>query len=259
MKKSIIEKKLSEKSRLRKKEFKKYKMKCIQKSFFVSAFFLFLLQLIIKNLFLSLGISFAIFAIVFVLFLQKPIIKAKKYSKKVESEMPNLIINLITSIKSGKDLISSIKDNIENNAIGKEMEIVLKDVKNGFSFQKALENFNKRVDSIDVKRLSSSLNNIYLYGGKEIALKKLSEELLLKQKIESKEFSGKMVVYSLVFIAVSAIVPAMFSSFVIVGSYFMELQFEGWQIFLIIILVFPVIDLAVLGMINSKTPLFLRG
>ena len=62
----------------------------------------------------------------------------------------------------------------------------------------------------------------------------------------------------LVFIAVSAIGPAMFASFIIIGSYFMQIQFSAIQIFLILVIVFPSIDLLVLITINSKTPLFLR-
>ena len=67
-----------------------------------------------------------------------------------------------------------------------------------------------------------------------------------------------MVVYALVFIAVSAIVPAMFLSFVLIGSYFMKLSFTAVHVLVISTLIFPIIDAGVLMAINSKTPLFLK-
>jgi accessory gene regulator protein AgrB len=119
---------------------------------------------------------------------------------------------------------------------------------------------NERNSSMNVKRACSNLSNLQFQGSRDITgLKKLAQELLLKQRIESKEFSGKMVVYSLVFIAVSAIVPAMFQSFVLIGSYFMNISFTPVQIFFISVALFPMLDLGVLILIDSKTPLFLKG
>jgi len=65
--------------------------------------------------------------------------------------------------------------------------------------------------------------------------------------------------YSLVFIAVSAIVPAMFQSFILIGSYFMALSFTAEQVFIIIVVLFPIIDVGILMMINNKTPEFLKN
>ena len=135
----------------------------------------------------------------------------------------------------------------------------MNDIEKGSSLKEALAKMNDRIDSLNIKRITSNLANIYLHGGKTLGLKKLAQELLLKQKIESKEFGGKMVVYSLVFIAVSAIVPAMFASFVLIGSYFMKLSFSPIEVFLIIVLLFPMLDAFVLILINSKTPLFLKN
>ncbi len=98
---------------------------------------------------------------------------------------------------------------------------------------------------------------MHFAGGSPDGLKRLTEELYLKQRIESKEFSSKMVVYSLIFIAISAIVPAMFQSFILIGSYFMKITLSSFQIFIIIIILFPLIDIIILFVINSKTPLFL--
>jgi len=67
-----------------------------------------------------------------------------------------------------------------------------------------------------------------------------------------------MVVYALVFIAISAIMPAMFQSFILIGSYFMKISFSPIQVFMITIILFPIMDISILYMIHSKTPIFLR-
>ena len=132
-------------------------------------------------------------------------------------------------------------------------------MKKGSSLAEALERMNRRILSIPIRRANSNLYNIWLHGTNDIdGLKKLTQELFLKQRIESKEFSSKMVVYALVFIAISAIVPAMFQSFIIIGSYFMKITLSPMQVLAIIIVLFPLIDVSILALINSKTPLFLK-
>ena len=65
--------------------------------------------------------------------------------------------------------------------------------------------------------------------------------------------------YSVVFIVLSAIVPAMFQAFISIGSTFMELDFTSIQILLITTVLFPVINLGILLLIKSKTPEILKG
>jgi len=67
-----------------------------------------------------------------------------------------------------------------------------------------------------------------------------------------------MVVYSLMFIAVSAIIPALFQAFIIIGSSFMKLGIDSTQLLLINLAGFPLIDLGILLYIKSQTPAFLK-
>ena len=60
------------------------------------------------------------------------------------------------------------------------------------------------------------------------------------------------------FIAVSAIVPALFQSFLIVGSTFMQIDFTPIQIIVMTTMVLPAIDIGVLLYIRSITPEFLK-
>jgi archaeal flagellar protein FlaJ len=260
-KKSIIEKIIEESAAMREKEIKIHKEKSIKYSLFIGLFFWLFLGLLIKNILLSASIAIIFTIFLFIFILQLPILKRVQHTKKVEADLPILVLKMVYEIKAGKSFFKTLEDcSKEKEESAKEIAIVVEDMKKGATINEALERMNKRLCSTNIKRVSSNLANIYSHGTKDISgLKKLAQELLLKQRIESKEFSSKMIVYSLIFITLSAIAPAMFQSFILVGSYFMKIEFTPIQVLIIIIALFPLIDIAVLSMINSKTPLFLKS
>ena len=229
-------------------------------SIFIGLFTWLVIGLVITNIVRSLAFSTIFSIFVFIILLQVPLVKRKKETKKFEAGLPFFLLHLSTEIRTGKSFAKALEDSCkEEGLVSKEFSLVVMDVKKGAGFDEALEKMNKKFDSLNVKRALSNLANIQRHGKKDVtSIKKLAGELLLKQRIESKEFSNKMVMYSLVFIAVSAIVPAMFQSFILVGSYFMSLSFTAEQVFLIIVVLFPLIDIGILAMINSKTPEFLK-
>ena len=258
---SFLEKTLQKSAELRNKEIEKHKNNSLKASVFVGLFALLFIGVITTNIFLAAGISAGIVAGIFVILIQIPLAKKKAYSKKVEAELPLFLLRLATEIRLGKSFTKAIKDScLEGGNVAEEFKKIVMDLDKGASFQEALKKMNERLGSITIRRATSNLSNIQIQGTKDTSgLKKLAKEMLLKQRIESKEFSGKMVVFALVFIAVSAIVPAMSQSFLLIGSFFMTIQFTALTAFLIVVIGFPAIDAAVLLMIESKTPVFLKG
>ncbi|MEK6959156.1 MAG: type II secretion system F family protein [archaeon] len=257
---SFAKKAIIKGSAIREKEFEKHKFNSFKLSVFISLFAWLGIGLVVKNLLLAAAISLALMAIVFVLLLQIPLAKQKALSKKVEADMPFFLTRMASEIRVGKGFFRALEDCAkEEDYASKEFRIVVDDINKGASIHEALKNMNERLNSLTVKRANSNLANIYSSGANgAYGLKRLAKEILSRQKIEIKEFSSKMVVYALVFIAISAIVPAMFLSFILIGSYFMKLSFTPTQILLISAGLFPILDGAVLMMINSKTPVFLR-
>ncbi|MCX6804392.1 MAG: type II secretion system F family protein [Candidatus Diapherotrites archaeon] len=257
---SLLENNLIKNSSLRNKDFEKHKNESLKISIIFALFTWLCAGVFAKNILLALGIAFLFGIMVFTILLYLPILKKKAHARKVEAELPLFLLRLATEIKLGKSMAQAIKDSaVEKDSSSKEFLAVANDILHGMSFQEALEKMNSRLGSLNIKRASSSLSNIQLHGGKDITgLKKIAQELLMKQRIESKEFSGKIIVYSLVFIAVSAIVPAMFQSFLLIGSYFMSIRFTAQEAFIITVCIFPTIDIAILYLIEAKTPLFLK-
>ena len=258
-KSSFLEKKISKKADLRKKDVVKLKANSLKMSVFISLFALLALELFLKNLLLAAGYSIIVLAIVFVVLMQVPVVRMKKRVKRMENDLAYFLLDFIMELKVGKDFLSALrKICTDENFAAKEYALVINDIDKGSSIVEALRKMNTIMQSTIVRRVNSNLMTLYLHGNRTDSAKRFADELLLKQRIESKEFSGKMVVFALVFIAVSAIVPAMFASFILIGSYFMKIQFTALQVFVIIVIVFPMIDAMVLMLINSKTPLFLK-
>ena len=258
-KSSLIQKKMIQNTQMREREFEKIKIDSLKMSIFVGLFGWLICGVYTKEIIKSGAVGILIMIILFVIQIYWPILKQKRHAKQVEAGLPLFLSKLILELKVGKDLVHAIKNICKSEIkIEKEYLRVIKDFENGASISEALKKMNLRINSLNVKRANSSLNNIYLHGSSSETLKRLTDDLLLRQKIESKEFSGKMVVYALVFIAVSAIMPSMFASFILIGSYFMKISFTQIQILLIIVILFPVLDIFILFMIHSKTPIFLR-
>ena len=256
---SIIQKKINKKTNTRQKDFEKKKIIYLKISIIISLFGWLIIGAYTKDIFRSGAIATILMIIIFIIELYLPVLKQKQHSKKVESGLPMFLFKVVSELKVGKDFVRAIKNSCNStNPTDVEYLRVVRDFENGASISESLKNMNDRVNCLNVKRANSSLNNIYLHGSSSETLKKLTDDLLTRQKIESKEFSGKMVVYALVFIAVSAIVPSMFASFILIGSYFMKISFTPIQIFLIIVLIFPALDVSILYTIYSKTPIFLR-
>jgi pilus assembly protein TadC len=205
----------------------------------------------------SLAIIFLVFAFSMILFFNYPKTRKKRISKEIDRDLPYAL----TSIGSEMNINVPFEKTIENVAnsgygeVSKEFKKVLIDIKNGFSIQESLTNFSDRIDSSFVKRAVAIIITAYGKGGRSgDLLKKLADEYNSVAQAKLREYNGKVVLYSLIFIAFSAIIPAMFQTFVIIGSSFMVLIITPEMAFWIPAAVFPVTNACILLIMRSKRP-----
>ncbi len=226
----------------------------------------FLFLLIIENLIQSIIVLIITFFLSICYAFFNPISKKNKTAALIEKDLPFALMALAVELNINVPFFKAL-ENISNEKYGVvsvELKKVLKEIKeNGASIQEALFHLSERIDSNILTRTIAQLINIYEQGNKNElkgeALKKIAEEQLIKQKNISKQFSGKMVLFSLMFIAVSAILPALFQAFTLIGSMFLKIGFTPLQIILITCIGFPLVDIAILYFIKIKTPIFLRS
>ncbi len=236
--------------------------------FAILAFVLFWLvwAIAIEEVMLGMALSMAVFAAVFSIWLYIPFMKQRAAGESVEKELPFALMGMAVELNMSvpfEKCIENASANKKYGVLSSEFKKVLYEVREcGASMQEALFGFAERAGSLIVKRAVTQLVSAYEQGSGSNAgqpLKMIAKEQFARQRAISKEFSGKLVVFSLMFIAVSAIVPALFQAFIVVGSTFMELDFTAGDVLLIAALGFPAIDIAVLAYIRGKTPAFLRG
>ncbi|MFH0955215.1 MAG: hypothetical protein V1777_03870 [Candidatus Micrarchaeota archaeon] len=217
----------------------------------------------------QLALSFAIGALAgvfcFVFLLFEPVRKRKQESLEIEADLPFVLMAISVELALNWPF-EKILLHAGQSGFGKASRLFLdchREIhEKGAGVHEALAKAAGRLDSKDAKRAMVQVMLAYEEGPggphKGENVRRLAKELLAKQRIASKAFSGKIALFSLVFIAVSAVVPAIFQAIVIVGSSFLDFQIGPWQVLAIIAVGFPALDLAVLVLLQNKTPVFLK-
>jgi len=205
-------------------------------------------------------VSIAIVSIAF--FYYYPFVLKKSIIGKIEKDLPFFLIDLDMKLSIGQEFLLSIKElSQEYDFLGHIFQKIIENYNKGSSLQKSFREYAELFDSQDFKRALTQILNIY-ESGKNFKEKgplfELAEELINIQTTKTKLYSNKLVMISLFFIAVTAILPALFLVFVNVGSIILDLGLTPIQIILIFTVLFPSIDVIIIFVIFNIMPSFLR-
>lgn len=205
----------------------------------------------------AIGVGLISFSVLYYLVMKIPKIIERKHNNSLDRSMARSLRTISTELKIGTSLHRCIQHASEqDNPAGRKLRKVRKDLEKGSSFPEALAKMSRRNTSKFIKRTASQMTSIHSTdpekGSK--ALKKLAreQESILRNKME--EYNEKLLVYSLMFIAVSAVIPAMFQALVIIGSNFLNLNITPTQALLIPAVGFPALNLMILGYTATKKP-----
>jgi len=198
--------------------------------------------------------SILVFVITFFSMTGYPGLKKKKRARGIEKELPNCLRLIGIHLNIGLSFEQSLKSACSNSVLGSELKHVIKNIDNGSSVQEAFGALANRIDSVFVKRAVAQLIASYEKGGSGETLKKLADEQESIIRARLKEYNGKMTVYSLLFIAISAVFPAIFQAYMMVGSSFLDMGITPSQAFLMPVLVFPIANIALFLFVRWKSP-----
>jgi len=205
----------------------------------------------------ALGYGAILFSILYYLTLKLPSIIERKHIHQLETSLTRSLRTIATELKIKIPFSKTIKNASQNNTkTGKEFKKVVRDVQKGASYPEALANLSRRHRSKFVKRTAKQLISVYS-GDPEKgsnALKKLANEQETKLKNKMEEYNQKLLFYSLIFIATSAIIPAMFQALIVVGSSFLDLSITPTQALIIPSIGFPILNIGLFAYIASKKP-----
>ncbi len=131
----------------------------------------------------------------------------------------------------------------------------------GMSLSESLHILTKENQSTWMERSAGLIEHVYVHGDSfpaRQALRRLIMELRNRTRLEWKTYSQKLVLFSVVFIGISTLVPALFLAFVTIGGRFLELSITPMQILLTAWVGFPLLDGLVLVLVSTQTPVQAR-
>jgi len=182
-------------------------------------------------------------------------IKFQNKQRQVNREIPFFLNNLANDIDKNISLKIALENRVDDSLIGEKIKQVLHKVNAlGYSLSESL--ISVGIENIDLKRVFYQIEDILSTGSKNKAdsLRTLSSSIVEKQNYQLKNYSTKLSLLSLIYIVVSAIVPALFLMFLLVGSNFLEISFSSITVIFIIVILFPIIDMFIFLVMKSNLP-----
>jgi pilus assembly protein TadC len=179
-------------------------------------------------------------------------------AKALESQLALFLLSLRAKLLTGLTLESSLRKLKEEfgSPISEEIDFILKELDKGRDISDALMNSASKTQSLEFKRVLSHLNEIARSGYSEQSdtLKLLCDELVALQKARIRDYSAKLAVLSLLFIAASVIMPALWLAFVTMGSAFFALNIDVMWVWISTTILFPALSAFILIYIKEKAP-----
>lgn len=220
--------------------------------FFGLCFYLFY-----KDLLSAISFGFCVGVGIILLFYYYPLVLKNSTVANIESELAYFLFDLDIRLSVGQDFISAIKSSsLQYEYIGNIMKKIVYQYDNGISLNKSFLEVAKFYHSKYLYRALTQMLNVYRSGYPQNhgPLFSLAEELLSVQKVNLKLYNSKLVLISLIFIGLSAILPSMFLVFVTVGGTILDLGISGLDLLLIFILLFPIIDMLIIFVVYLILP-----
>jgi hypothetical protein len=195
--------------------------------------------------------SFMYFSLVF--FFRK--ISFLNHQRAINRELPYFLMNLANDLERNIPLKTALENRIDASILGQKIsECLYKVNKLGYSLKDSLSIISG--GSEDLQRAFYHIQDVVSSGSKNKAdaLRALANSLVEKQNHLARSYSTKLNFMSLMYIVVSAIVPAMFLMFLLVGSSFLELSFTPLTVVLVSVVLFPVLDMYLLLIMKMNMP-----
>jgi len=159
----------------------------------------------------------------------------EKRKKEVQQRLPDFLRDIANSSASGMTIFDSIRTASEGNygALTPELKMMVSQLSWGISIEDALNNFAKRINTSEVKRLAITINKALEIGGNtssvfNAAAKEIDQVVRVEQqrRIEMSMYSMVIFISFFVFLAVILII----NSTIFAAIYDLSDQMGGMEI-----------------------------
>jgi len=186
---------------------------------FISLFFSILFQNILVFL--------VSFIICFFISIQIPKKLAQNYQKQIEEELLSKLQIIVLELQMNIDFETIIEKHCSKTKLGKEFLLIHSKTKQGTALPEALGEFSESFDSEFITQVTSQLILIYNSGNQNLkSLQKILETKNKQNYLKLKEKNQKQGYYSILFVASSTVLPSMFQAYLIIGSSFLNLNYN---------------------------------
>ncbi|MBD3390373.1 hypothetical protein GF415_05520, partial [Candidatus Micrarchaeota archaeon] len=188
-----------------------------------------------------------------------PKLAFEKKRSEIEAELPLFLRTLSMLLELNIPFHRALSAlSREGFAISLELKSAVKEMDRGATLESSLASLAKRLESLEVKRAVSQVISSYESGAGAAGIRKISDDLFFLQHQRMKEFSSKQALLSLLFIAVSTIVPAVFLIFSVLGASVFESPTDPVVFTFAFLLGFPAVSAAILNFSSMLSPAYLK-
>ena len=201
--------------------------------------------------------SILVFTVAYAVTVSHPSRAASARARKAEKELPEMLREIAIELDSGMSFEKAIETHSRDpGVLGAEFAKAAHEMRNGSSVQEALASLSARGRS---RKVMKAMNTMIAAHGKSSrntgeGMMNMANDLARQERALVKEYHAKLAVYSLIFITFSAVIPAMYQAFVIIGSGFLEVPISPEQALLIPALIFPAINFMIISFVLSRRP-----
>jgi len=188
-----------------------------------------------------------------------PVVLARIRAEKAEADLPYVLRSLASEVEAGIPFDIALEDAAKlSTALGSDLKRALGMYRKGIPMDNALKAIGESFASENVKRAMLHVALLYQSGAEAAPLKKMADELLAIQKAESKKFSSELAMFTLIFVAIAALVPALFAMYVMIGSTIMDMQLTPEMTQMIMLTAFPAATGLALAYMYARLPAYMR-
>jgi len=189
--------------------------------------------------------------------LHLPRMDMARRAAEIESELPFFMrsIGILTELGVRLPKAMEIAAGSEG-ALASEMSKALAQVGSGISLQSALSSLAMLHDSMKIKRAMAQLIAAYESGSRGPEIRRIGDELLAMESHAMREHSSKSAVFGLLFIVTSAIFPAFFLVYTILGRAALGSQMSDSQAAFAVLVLFPILSALVMLLSRASMPRF---
>ncbi|MEM3364552.1 MAG: type II secretion system F family protein [Candidatus Micrarchaeia archaeon] len=197
----------------------------------------------------------------FLLSLRVPKLLARNRALRIEADLPIQLRALSTELAIGVPFESALESAASfGDSTQPIFQSILNDLKNGVSPQDAINRAREMADSRMLDKALSHLAFLYSYGYEGSGLNKLVDEISSEHRARLKEFASRSSVMGVILIALTSVVPALATTYILVGSSFMDISLTAESVFIIYVIALPLLTLSLLlAMRFFSPPISKRG